>query len=272
MFWKRTLSGAVLLLASFVFIYLGGVYLSFAVGALSIVAYFEMTRALGLKWKEEFNYLTAWGYVAIAALYICIAFKVSNIFLAMTAVLSVIVFLAIYVIKFPKYKAEDVTASVFSFMYGPVMLSFLPLTRGLDKGFYIVWMIYICSWGYDTFAYLVGMAFGKTIGNHKAFPVLSPKKSVEGIVGGILGAALLAYIYGSLLLPEYTWILVIMAIPGGLIAQVGDLAASAVKRDHDIKDYSNLIPGHGGVLDRFDSMIFTAPIIYCLTCLLMLGI
>ncbi|MBP5453673.1 MAG: phosphatidate cytidylyltransferase [Lachnospiraceae bacterium] len=272
MFWKRTLSGAVLLLASFVFIYLGGVYLSFAVCGLSLVAYFEMTRALGLKWNDEFKYLTAWGYVAIAALYICIAFNVSNIFLAMIAVLSVILYLAIYVVKFPKYKAEDVTASVFAFMYGPVMLSFIPLTRGLENGIYIVWMIYICSWGYDTFAYLVGMAFGKTIGNHKAFPVLSPKKSIEGIVGGILGAMLLAYIYGSLLLPEYTWMLVIMAFPGGLIAQVGDLAASAVKRDHNIKDYSNLIPGHGGVLDRFDSMIFTAPIIYCLACLLMFGI
>jgi phosphatidate cytidylyltransferase len=123
----------------------------------------------------------------------------------------------------------------------------------------IVWLIFLCSWGCDTCAYCVGMLIGK----HKMAPVLSPKKSVEGAVGGVAGAALLGALYalatGGLVL-EYALICAV----GALISMVGDLAASAVKRNQNIKDYGTLIPGHGGILDRFDSVIFTAPVIYYL--------
>ena len=107
------------------------------------------------------------------------------------------------------------------------------------------------------------------LGKHKMAPKLSPKKSVEGGIGGIVGAALLGAIFavaankitGAGVNPaQYA---VICGV-GGMISQIGDLAASAIKRNHDIKDYGKLIPGHGGILDRFDSVIFTAPIIYYL--------
>ena len=104
-------------------------------------------------------------------------------------------------------------------------------------------------------------------------PVLSPKKSVEGGIGGILGAALIGVLY-ALAINHWGNACVnvlqfaIIGAVGGAISQVGDLAASAVKRNYDIKDYGTLIPGHGGILDRFDSVIFTAPIIYFLTVLL----
>ncbi len=108
-------------------------------------------------------------------------------------------------------------------------------------------------------------------GRHKLTPKLSPKKSVEGFVGGIAGAMILTYIiYGILLKDKLTLeipalISVVVAVGvGACISVVGDLAASAIKRERNIKDYGKLIPGHGGVLDRFDSMIFTAPIIYYL--------
>lgn len=112
------------------------------------------------------------------------------------------------------------------------------------------------------------------IGKHKMAPVLSPKKSVEGGVGGVLGAALLGSLYAAAInhfagaganALHYALICGV----GSLIAQVGDLAASAIKRDNDIKDYGKLIPGHGGILDRFDSVIFTAPVIYYLSVMLM---
>ena len=111
------------------------------------------------------------------------------------------------------------------------------------------------------------------IGKHKMAPVLSPKKSVEGGIGGILGAALIGVLYalainhwGGAEVSVLTY--AIIGAAGGAISQIGDLAASAIKRYHNIKDYGKLIPGHGGILDRFDSVIFTAPIIYYLAILL----
>ena len=113
-------------------------------------------------------------------------------------------------------------------------------------------------------AYCVGMLLGK----HKLAPVLSPKKSIEGAVGGVVGSALLGLAYGAYFghnMEEVANPMVACAIAcaiAAVISQIGDLAASAIKRNHNIKDYGHLIPGHGGILDRFDSMIFTAPAIY----------
>jgi phosphatidate cytidylyltransferase len=133
-------------------------------------------------------------------------------------------------------------------------------------GQYLVWLIFLCSWGSDTCAYCVGVLFGK----HKMAPVLSPKKSIEGAVGGVLGSALLTaiftYIFKDAMNIDTTEIIVLScgAMLGALISMIGDLAASAIKRNNDIKDYGKLIPGHGGILDRFDSVIITAPIIFYL--------
>lgn len=132
-----------------------------------------------------------------------------------------------------------------------------------------MWLIFLSSWGCDTCAYCVGVLIGK----HKMAPKLSPKKSVEGGVGGVLGAALLGVLFA---LAVNRWAsadadllhYALICGAGGMISQIGDLAASAVKRNHDIKDYGTLIPGHGGILDRFDSVIFTAPVIYYLAILL----
>ena len=140
------------------------------------------------------------------------------------------------------------------------------LTRELTHGIYLVWFIFISSWICDTCAYLSGMALGR----HKLAPVLSPKKSVEGAVGGTVGSALVGALFAWIfLLPvrkdvSVVWVAAVICAAGAVISQVGDLAASAIKRNHDIKDYGKLIPGHGGILDRFDSVIFTAPVIYYL--------
>ena len=150
-------------------------------------------------------------------------------------------------------------AAMFGILYVGVMLSFIFQTRCLEGGALHVWLIFFASWGCDTCAYCVG----KLIGKHKMTPVLSPKKSVEGAIGGVVGAALLGGIYAAATNGEI-WEYAL----GGLISMVGDLAASAIKRNQGIKDYGTLIPGHGGILDRFDSVIFTAPIIYFLCVIL----
>ena len=146
------------------------------------------------------------------------------------------------------------------------MLSYVYQTRMLSAGTYIVWLIFLCSWGCDTCAYCVGMLIGK----HKMTPKLSPKKSVEGAVGGVIGAALLTVIYGMVFRGamgsemSHVWIMAAISAAGALVSMVGDLTASAIKRNYGIKDYGKLIPGHGGILDRFDSVIFTTPLIYFL--------
>ena len=172
--------------------------------------------------------------------------------------------MALYVLTFPEYKTEEVTGAFFGVCYVPIMLSFLYQTRVMNDGAYLVWLIFLSSWGCDTFAYCTGMLLGR----HKLAPVLSPKKSIEGAVGGVAGAALLGFIYASFFggrmaeLDNPQAACAIACAIAAVISQIGDLAASAIKRNHNIKDYGHLIPGHGGILDRFDSMIFTAPAIY----------
>ena len=171
---------------------------------------------------------------------------------------------AIYVFTFPKYKTEEISLIFMGVIYIPILFSYVYNTRTFDDGQYLAWLILISSWGSDTCAYAVGSLFGK----HKIAPVLSPKKSVEGSIGGVLGAALIGGIFGAILSGHFISTfspVVTCAVScaiGSVISQVGDALASAIKRNHNIKDYGNLIPGHGGILDRFDSMIFTAPAIF----------
>ena len=173
--------------------------------------------------------------------------------------------MSVYVFTFPKYKAENVMWSFFGIIYVTVMLAYIYETRTLDNGVYLVWLIFVSSWGNDTFAYFTGVLIGK----HKMAPVLSPKKSVEGAVGGIAGATILGIIYGSIVSTRMSEVIgspvltfAVASCVGAMLAIVGDLAASAIKRNYNVKDYGKLIPGHGGILDRFDSVIFTAPVVY----------
>ena len=178
---------------------------------------------------------------------------------------------------FPKYKTEEISNAIMCMLYGGILLSYIYLVRNGENGTYLVWLIFLCSWASDTCAYVAGVAFGK----HKMAPVLSPKKSVEGgigamghantnAVGGVVGAAALGAIYAAVFSDKINLSInpviacaIICAI-GALISMIGDLAASAIKRNHDIKDYGKLIPGHGGIMDRFDSVIYVAPIIWIL--------
>jgi phosphatidate cytidylyltransferase len=185
--------------------------------------------------------------------------------MTMFSILYLIVLMAVYVFAFPKFQSEQVVTAYFGLFYVAVMLSYVYQTRMLEDGGIVVWLIFLCSWGCDTCAYCVGMLIGK----HKMAPKLSPKISVEGGIGGIVGAALLGAIFAAVMnqvagAGASPLAYAVICAVGGAISQVGDLAASAIKRNHDIKDYGKLIPGHGGILDRFDSVIFTAPIIYYL--------
>ena len=141
---------------------------------------------------------------------------------------------------------------------------FITLLRGIDNGRILIWYAIIAAWGTDIFAYLIGKRFGK----HK-FSEVSPKKSIEGCIAGAVGAVVIAILYtvamNSIYNLEYSYVLIgIITVVLSIAGQLGDFAASSIKRYVNIKDYSNLIPGHGGMLDRIDSLMFLAPYAYVL--------
>ena len=274
MFLTRLLSGAVLLLIAFASFWVGAPLLPVVLLLVSAVGYLELTKALGVREKNSGRLCAPEivGLVAVAVYYALLLFcdmeilKGDKFFYCLLGIaLMFLAELFVYVIRFPKYQAESVVASVFAFLYAPVMLSFIDMTRMHSDGKRLVWLILISSWGCDTCAYCVG----KLIGKHKMTPKLSPKKSVEGGIGGVAGAAILGAVYGLAIAGKmgdgsHIASFAVICAAGGLISMVGDLAASAIKRNHDIKDYGHLIPGHGGILDRFDSVILIAPVIYYL--------
>lgn len=273
MFVTRLVSGIILLVIAFCGFYIGNPLLTAILLVISLIGYRELMKALGVTVPEKgrrFSVPEGIGYLGITVYYIII-FLFENQILngdLFVYLLAVIVFLFLaemfsYVFTFPKYQAEQAVASIFSFMYAPVMLSFIELVRARPEGKYLVWIILISSWGCDTCAYCVG----KLIGKKKIFPILSPKKSLEGCIGGVLGATVLGTVYGWLFMGKNTENLIAyatMCALGALASMVGDLAASAIKRNKQIKDYGTLIPGHGGIMDRFDSVIVTAPMVYFL--------
>lgn len=122
----------------------------------------------------------------------------------------------------------------------------------------LIWLVPFTAFGTDIFAYFVGITFGK----HRLCPNISPKKSIEGSIGGTIGSIGLSAAFGALIVPELMIHCLAIGLLGAIVSQFGDLTASVFKRKMGIKDYGNLIPGHGGVLDRFDSILFTAPAVY----------
>lgn len=271
MFWTRFVSSIVLVVIALITLIFGGPLLAGITFFISLVGYMELCRATGiLPAGKKMNAPAVVGILGVAAYYAGIFFTDSEL-LAIVAVIGVFMgIMCVYVFTFPKYRAEQIMAGFFNFVYAPVMLSFIYLTRELPYGKYLVWLILISSWGCDTCAYLVGICIGKK----KIFPVLSPKKSLEGCIGGVVGAGLLGAAYGFFVMENavavemVTLIVAFICMAGAVMSQVGDLAASAIKRNHEIKDYGKLIPGHGGIMDRFDSVIVTAPMIFFLAALL----
>ncbi len=260
MFKVRLLSSIVLMIFMLFFVISGGNFLLVAVAFLSLVAMMEIMRMV----KIHKTTLAVLGYSSVVLLYVLIFLNQMDKLVPLS-ILYLLAVMTVYVFGFSEFKAEQMLYLFFGFFYTGVMISYIYQVRELSGGAFSVWLIFIAAWGSDVCAYCAGMLFGK----HKAFPMLSPKKTWEGCIGGVVGAAIIAVLYclamnhwfqQSFSMVQYA----VVGACGAVISQIGDLAASAMKRNNDIKDYGKLIPGHGGVLDRYDSVIFVAPIVYYL--------
>ena len=135
--------------------------------------------------------------------------------------------------------------------------------ENIKLGIYYMWMVFVIAFSTDTAAYFVGRAIGKT----KLAPEISPKKTIAGAVGGLIASALFMVLYGIIMkfgfqmdLPVYLYAAV--GFVGSIAGQCGDLTASMIKRKMGIKDFGKILPGHGGILDRFDSILFIIPLVY----------
>lgn len=167
-----------------------------------------------------------------------------------------------------KTNFKDIAYTFIGIFYVVFFIMFVAFINGMKDGKILIWYAILAAWGTDIFAYFIGKHFGK----HK-FSKVSPKKSIEGCIGGTIGAILLmlAYTYFANTYWGMNYSYLYIAGIGmilSLVGQIGDFAASTIKRFVDIKDFSNLIPGHGGMLDRIDSLIFLAPFAYALFTLL----
>lgn len=261
MFWVRLRSGILLMAIMITAMVLGGNVLFGLLLAVSLIGMYELYKVYSMEktGAAVISYLTAVG------IYNCVLFDKAD-YRILIVLAQVLVLMIWYVIRYPKYDYKQIAIAFIGVFYVAIMISYIYHLRCLEGGAYSVWLIFIGSWGSDTFAYLTGM----TLGKHKLAPVLSPKKSVEGCIGGIFGAALIGFLYATIFknqIPGDFNPQIVYPIVGAacsVISQIGDLAASGIKRQNDIKDYGTLIPGHGGILDRFDSVIYTAPLCYAL--------
>lgn len=261
MFWTRFISSVILLAITLTVVVLGGNLLFTVLFVISFIGMMELYRIV----KIHNAFPGILGYLAGVTYYLLLYFGLGQ-YQMMLYIFFLMLLMFAYVFGFPKFSTEQIAVAFLGLFYVSIMLSYIYQVRMLEDGALIVWLIFIGAWGSDTCAYCIGILFGK----HKIAPKLSPKKSLEGCIAGVAGAALLGFLYATLIRGWFTdidhpqFVFAVIGAASSIISQIGDLAASAIKRNHDIKDYGHLIPGHGGILDRFDSIIFTAPIVYYL--------
>ncbi len=236
---------------------------------LAATAIFELYRAVGILKIKPLSVSGIFG-IALSVLF-GLAHRSDSVLLYEVCLLTTACYIgALFAIMIFCHKSVDTkTASeaFFGTMFIALLYSYIFALRmgdpGKDNGIYLTIALFAATWFADGGAYFAGVLFGK----HKLAPELSPKKTVEGAVGGVIASVLAMWIYSLLLkhvfiVPCNTVAMMITGFICAILGPVGDIATSAIKREHGIKDYGNLMPGHGGALDRFDSVLLTAPTVF----------
>ncbi|MCI9001103.1 MAG: phosphatidate cytidylyltransferase [Clostridia bacterium] len=262
--WVSALIGMPLVV---IILVLGNTYvvdITFAIVAgLSLHEYFNA-------FKEKAHPVIWMGYVSsflIALIHVIPVQHAITIVSVLIPIGITILFLQV-ILSNMKTNINDIAITFFGICYISLFLMFVPLIHAMEYGKFLVWLVLAAAWGTDILAYLVG----KSIGKHK-FSEISPNKTIEGCIAGVIGAVLfgagLVFVFNHVFNMNFSYVTVILIeIILSVVGQIGDFAASSIKRYVGIKDFSNLIPGHGGMLDRLDSIIFIAPFAYMLIRLL----
>lgn len=238
--------------------YSGGIVLTVGVCLLALVGILEFTAAVNHFTRPRIRYTE----IILLAGILMLTIKLDYYFLMPVLLLEFIAIFC-YEILSGNIDLQRGSTILLGLVYVPIMFGHLFLFETVNKGVYYMWLIFVIAFSTDTAAYFVG----KSIGQRKIAEKISPHKTVAGAVGGVVAAALCTILYGSILgnyfsftLPWYLYLIV--GVFGSIAGQCGDLVASMIKRKARIKDYSRVLPGHGGILDRFDSILFIIPLIY----------
>ena len=258
---KRWITGLSALPFLIFLVYKGGAFFTSLVSVAGLVALWECYRmVLGAKTRQISGIILWWGYGIGFALIWAVYLRGSDLTLSLLAAnLLVIAVISMFQFKSDRSVLEVITGQLQGIIYIPVLLSFLILIRQGSSGMIWIFILLAIIFAGDTSAYYVGSYFGR----RKISPAISPGKTIEGAIGG-LGANLIVGTIGkSFFLPGLPWgtsILFFIAV--GIAGQVGDLFESELKRSSGIKDSSSILPGHGGILDRIDALLFAAPVAY----------
>ncbi|BAF59439.1 MAG: phosphatidate cytidylyltransferase [Pelotomaculum sp.] len=253
MLWQRVISALAGIPLIILAVWHGGIPLLLLTGLIVLLGLREMMEVMArLGLKPSLLLAAAGGVILLAGAYLY-----NDGYPGPTITIILFLHLIAAVAFYPRYTLLDGAGTLMGTLYVG-LLSYLYLLRTLPDGW--IWLVFMLAgtWASDTAAYFTGMAFGK----RRIAPVLSPKKTLEGAIGGLLGS----FLAGCLFVSVYPFLppakILLLSLMVGMAAEVGDLLESAFKRQAGIKDSSKLIPGHGGILDRFDSALFTAPLVY----------
>ena len=234
--------------------FLGGWWLNLLVGLLTVVGLLEFFH-LATRW--EVKPLVPAGLLG-GLILIPVAYLNRGIPAWATAVFTTGLLL-LFLARFPRIKVVDLAVTFLGTWYVGGFLAYLPLLRLLPGGAGVLTTAFLLTWANDTGAFFCGLLFGR----HHPWPDLSPGKTLAGVFGGLAGSLIVALAVGPLLLPDSSyWLLGGLGLLASVAAQAGDLIESGLKRQAGVKDSGWLLPGHGGILDRFDSLLLVAPVVY----------
>ena len=229
------------------------------------VACFIVLHEIMVTFKQETKLSIVIIDYIFACLYMVSGFlrmETGNQVIYMITIFFVMTLLVFSVIDHKEINFNDVCASVFLVIYSVVFLIHLSFIRHMENGLALVFLAFIGAFLPDTSAYFAGNLFGK----HKLIEAVSPNKTIEGAVGAVIGSVVAFAVYGGILIAlgysVHFLRLMLLSLICGVVAQLGDLSASVMKRAYKAKDFGKLIPGHGGLVDRIDSLIFVTPVVY----------
>lgn len=251
----RLFTSGIGLVVFFLALFAGQTVFTIAICVVTLGMLFELYNAV--KYKKVLNMT---GFVA--AIFILAGTIAGDVYREFAVAIFVMIYLGVMVWLHGVVSYKAVASHAFLTFF--ITFFFATLIPIYDQfGVYYALMVFVCAWITDSGAYFTGMAIGK----RKLIPKVSPKKTVEGAIGGIVAALVFGWIYALILKSLHESVLgfgavTVVSLAASVFSQLGDLVASSIKRDCEVKDFGNLLPGHGGLVDRFDSVIYITPIIY----------